>query len=106
MAHTARPLEEAPLPTILRWQEPHNPLPVRAVRLPARARPRTLGLESPPWLKTGLADRSFDFCGHVRALCADVVRRCPELGHIDVSRLLFGMSHGTLAGKACHLIAR
>jgi hypothetical protein len=37
-------------------------------------------------------DRPFDFCGHNRRLCADVVRHSEELRHIDVSRLLFGMT--------------
>jgi len=83
---------KASLPLVLRWQEPDNPLPVRAVRVPARSRPRTLGLEAPPWLATGPADRPFDFCSHIRRLCADVVRHCPELAHIDVSRLLFAMT--------------
>jgi predicted metallopeptidase len=36
-------------------------------------------------------DRPFDFCGHVRRLCADVVRQTPELRHIDVSRVLIGV---------------
>jgi hypothetical protein len=51
-----------------------------------------VGLEAPPWLRTGPEGQPFDFCGHVRRLCADVVRGCPELGHIDVSRLLFAVT--------------
>jgi hypothetical protein len=105
VAQTARPVDEVSLPTILRWQEPDNPLPVRAVRLPTRVRPRTLGLEAPPWLQTGPAGRPFDFCGSLRRLCADVVRRCPELGHIDISRLLFGMTQAR-SGQAHGLQAR
>jgi predicted metallopeptidase len=62
------------------------------VRVPGRARHQTAGLEAPPWLSTGPVDRSFDFSGRVRALCADIVRHCPELKHIDVSRLLVGMT--------------
>ena len=80
------------LPPVLRWGDPDHPLPVRAVKAPARSRPRPVGLEAPPWLSTGPADRPFDFCGHVRRLCADIVRHCPDLRHIDVSRLLFGMT--------------
>ena len=80
------------LPPILRWQQPERPLPVRAVRLPPRSRPRTIGLEAPPWLETGPTERPFDFCAHVRRLCADVAHRCDELRHIDVNRLLFGVT--------------
>ena len=75
MAQTARPLDEAPLPTILRWQEPDHPLPVRAVRC-RRGPARALGLEAPRGSRPARRSRPFDFCGHVRRLCADVVRRC------------------------------
>lgn len=102
MAKTVRRPDKLPL--IFRWQDPDQPLPVRAVRLPARSRARTLGVEAPPWFETGPAGEPFDFCGHVRRLGGDVVRRCPELGHIDVSRLLFavtqarsGQTHGLQA---------
>jgi predicted metallopeptidase len=74
------------------------------VRQPGGARPRRLGLEAPPWLVSGPDHRPFDFCGHVRQLCGDIVARTPELAHIDVSRLLFavtqarsGVTHGLQA---------
>ena len=92
MAQTARPVDEEVLPTILRRQEPGNPLPVRAVRLPGRSRPRTLGRESPPWLTHRSRRPPLRLLRPHAPPCADVVRRCPELGHIDVSRLLFGMT--------------
>jgi predicted metallopeptidase len=38
-------------------------------------------------------------------LTADVVRHCPELGHIDVSRLLFGITQAR-SGRAHGLQAR
>jgi hypothetical protein len=76
----------------LHWQQPHNPLPLCTVRWPARTRRPTMGLEAPPYHTSGPADRPFDFCSHVRALCADVVRHCHELQRIDVSRLLFGVT--------------
>ncbi len=85
------------LPQVLRWRQPDQPLPVRAVQLPRRARPRTLGLETPAWLDTGPVDRPFDFCAHVRRLCADVVQRCADLRHIDIGRLLFGMTQARSA---------
>jgi hypothetical protein len=64
---------------------------VRAVRLPPRSRRRP-GPEAPPWLPTGPAGEPFDFGLHARRLCADVVRHTPELRHVDVSRVLFGMT--------------
>ena len=81
-----------PLAPTLRWQHPNNPLPVRAVRQPAGSPIRTVGLEAPPWHTSGPADRPFDFCGAVGRLCADIARRCPELAHIEVPRLLIGMT--------------
>jgi hypothetical protein len=79
----------------LQWQE--ATLPVKAVRLPPDSSTRTLGLEAPPWWETGPVGEPFDFCGHVRRLCADVIRRCVELSHIDVSRLLFGITQARTA---------
>jgi predicted metallopeptidase len=81
-----------PLPHIFRWTAPHNPLPLRAVRVPPRSRPHRAPPAGGPPQDTGPFDRPFDFCGHVRRLCADVVRHTPELGHIDVSRLLFAVT--------------
>jgi hypothetical protein len=83
---------KARLPLVLRWGQPGRPLPARAVHVPKHGRRRTIGLEAPAWLATGPLDRPFDFCGHVRRLCADVVRHCAELRHIDMSRLLFGIT--------------
>jgi hypothetical protein len=80
------------LPAVLRWNDTENPLPVRPVRMPGRPGRRTYGLEAPPWLRTGPADRPFDFSSRVRRLCADICRRCEELQHIDVSRLLFAVT--------------
>jgi hypothetical protein len=80
----------ADLPLVLSWRRDRNPLPVRRVRAPGRA--RAVGAQAPPWHESGPTDRPFDFCGHVRRLCHDIARRCPELAHIDVDRLLFGMT--------------
>ena len=97
--------EEVPLPLELRWSAVDNPLPLRIVRLPARARRQTTGLEAPPWLATGPVDKPFDFCGHVRRLCADIVRHCAELKHIDILHLLFGMTQAR-SGRRHGLQAR
>jgi hypothetical protein len=93
------------LPLVLSWDRGANPPPVRAVRVPGRARVRPIGLEAPPWHDTGRTDRPFDFCDHVRRLCGDIARRCPELGHIDVSRLLFAMTQAR-SGRRHGLQAR
>lgn len=77
-------------PFILCWGELEDPLPVRAVRLPRG--PLAVGTEAPPWLESGPADQPFDFCGRVGRLCDDIVQRCEEFRHIDVSRLLFAMT--------------
>lgn len=84
--------EESSLPLELHWSAAANPLPRRAVRWPGRVRRPIIGLEAPPWLSTGPTHLPFDFAAHVQALCADIVRHCPELQHIDVSRLLIGMT--------------
>ena len=93
------------LPLELRWGGADNPLPVRPVRVPARARRRTAGLEAPPWYSTGPAGEPFDFSAHVRRLCADMVAHCPALSHVDVSRLLFGMTQAR-SGRHYGLQAR
>jgi len=76
-------------PFVLRWDASRRPLPRRAFRVPVRQRGRVLGLDAPPWHVTGPPDEPFDFCGHVRRLCADIAVRCPELAHVDVAKLLF-----------------
>jgi predicted metallopeptidase len=89
------PLSEAALerfPFVLRWDALRHPLRRRVVRAPARPRGRVLGSEAPPWLPTGPVDEPFDFCGHIERLCADIAIRCPELRHIDISRLLICMT--------------
>jgi hypothetical protein len=93
------------LPLVLSWGAADQPLPLRRVRRPPRSRPRTTNLEAPYWLSTGPPDQPFDFCGHVRRLCGDVVRHCLELRHIDVSRLLFAMTQAR-SGRVHGLQAR
>jgi hypothetical protein len=80
------------LPLVLRWQEPANPLPLRRIQAPQRHRRPSLTAQPPPWLDTGTPGLPFDFCGHMRRLCADMVRRSPALEHVDVSRLLFAVT--------------
>jgi predicted metallopeptidase len=84
------PLAQAPL--VRCWNGPADPLPVRSIRALARTRAHPLGLEAPPWLRTGPFGEPFDFCGHVGRLCADIVTRCASLYHVDISRLLFAVT--------------
>lgn len=95
----------AELPLELRWDHPRDPLPVRRVRFPRRSKARPVGLDAPPWLVTGPLNQPFDFSGHIRRLCESVVANCPELGHIDVLKLLFGMTQAR-TGRAHGLQAR
>ncbi len=73
-------------PIMLRWGDTAAPLPVRIIE--TRGGRCDYGLEAPPWLTTGPANRPFDFCGHMERLCADIVLRCSSLGHIDLGRVL------------------
>jgi hypothetical protein len=102
---TSQRTPPARLPLVLRFGGGHAPLPFRKVQLPLRSRRCVGNLESPSWLQTGPLDRPFDFCGHVRALCHDITRNCPELEHIDVSRLLFSMTQAR-SGRTNGLQAR
>jgi hypothetical protein len=49
-------------------------------------------LRSQPWLPTGPAGEAFDFCTHVRQLCADIVARNEPLRHVDLSRILLAVT--------------
>jgi hypothetical protein len=79
-------------PLVFRWGAPETPLPLRVVRGLKPLLPPLPGQEAPPWWRTGEAGQPFDFSGYVRRLCADIVQRSEPLRHIDVSRLLFGVT--------------
>lgn len=87
-------------PLTLHWKETGTPLPCR----PLRAHSQRPYFEPAPWIATGEPGLPFVFGDHLRALCADIVQRCPELQHVDVDRLLFtvtqarnGHAHGLQA---------
>jgi hypothetical protein len=89
-------------PYVLHWHRAGSPLPVRPVLAPAAARAHAPA--APAWLTTGPAGRPFDFCAHVRRLCADIAAHTPELAHVDIGRVLFaftqarnGRTHGLQA---------
>ncbi len=49
-------------------------------------------------LPAGTAQDGFDFTGHMRRLCADIVRRLPQLTHIDLSRVAISISQARKPG--------
>jgi hypothetical protein len=84
-------------PLILRWPD----LPVCIVR---GLRP-LVPQEVPLHHDTGPRDRPFDFCRHMRQLIADVITRCAELNHIDLARVLLGVTQAR-SGRSHGLQAR
>src|SRR5438045_3943371 len=105
MQTIAEEMLASPLPLVFHWSEPDNPLPVKIVRAPVRQGIRVLGMAAPPWLVSGPVDQPFDFCAAVGRLCTDIVRRCDALRHVDISRVLFGVTQAR-SGRAHGLQAR
>ncbi|GIW81571.1 MAG: hypothetical protein KatS3mg105_3378 [Gemmatales bacterium] len=77
------------LPLVVSWDE-SRPLPRRSIRGPVQA--LAPGMQAEPWHDSGPVDQPFDFCGRMRELCVDVVKRCNELGHIDLSKVLIAVT--------------
>jgi hypothetical protein len=77
-------------PLLLRWAEPHHPLPRRRVRAP-RGR-HTPTAPDAPWHDSGPADQPFDFCVAIRRLIADVVQRTPEFARVAPGEVLIGVT--------------
>ena len=99
---TVRRPQAPPLPLHYRW---NGPLPLRALRQPAR-QPRTpVWTGGQLWLDTGAWNQPFDFGEHTQRLMRDIVLRCPELARIDVSRVLVGVLQAR-SGQAHGLQAR
>lgn len=74
---------------VLRWDAVTRPLPVRRVQ--GSGRPQGAGGAPPA--------RPFDFCASMRRLCEDVASRCPDLWHVDVSRLLIAVTQARTGGR-------
>ncbi len=89
----------------LRWNDFDKPLPVLPLRPSARRRAPLPGTAPPPWHATGNSGQPFYFCDHMRRLCQDVAARCPELAHLDVGRILIGVTQAR-NGRAHGLQAR
>lgn len=85
-------------PFVLSWKGEGNPLPLYPIRAASRPLARIVGVDAPPWLDSGPTDQPFDFSGSVGRLCGDIVSRCKELAHVDVSRLLFGVTQARTGG--------
>jgi hypothetical protein len=92
-------------PFVCCWGEGANPLPVRVIHAPGQARPHPFAVTAPAWLPSGPPGQPFDFCGQIRRLCADIVRRSEALHHIDISRLLFAVTQAR-SGRTHGLQAR
>jgi hypothetical protein len=92
-------------PLVLEWQSPESPLPHRPIRSRTRGGAAAISLASPPYYSTGPIDQPFDFCGHIRRLSESIVLKTAELGHIDVSRVLFSVTQSR-SGRPHGLQAR
>lgn len=92
MPPVSTPARPRSLPHSFHWKHPDQPLPRLVVRQPSRTRPRTIGLEAPPWIPSGPPDEPFDFSAAISRLCGDIAQRCAELKHIDSSRMLVGIT--------------
>lgn len=92
-------------PFVCCWSENVRPLPLRVIRAPLRSGVHPLAFPTPVSPAAGPAERPFDFCGHVRHLCADIVRHCDTLRHVDIARLLFAVTQAR-SGRTHGLQAR
>ncbi|MFO0807065.1 MAG: putative metallopeptidase [Gemmataceae bacterium] len=92
-------------PFVVRWGDADDPTPVQTVR--RIGRPPSLGPteSAPPWLPTGPEGRPFDFCGYVRRLADSIVRRVPQLAHVQTGHVLFAFTQAR-NGRRCGLQAR
>jgi predicted metallopeptidase len=77
----------------MEWDAEFRPMPVHAVRAFRAAE------------SGDSACGQFDFSDHIHRLCLDIAERCPELGHIQPSRVLLGFTHSR-NGRAHGLQAR
>jgi hypothetical protein len=100
-----RPIEKPERhPLILRWQEPHDPLPHRVIQALGRA-------SSLPWFARSAVqsgqgtDEPFDFCIHVQRLVMDIALRCADFRHLKAPRILVSVTQAR-AGSKHGLLAR
>ena len=74
----------------LRWDDAGK-LPRRTLKATGQTAARPVQ-PAPPWLVSGDHDQPFDFCGYVGRLLADITARCPEMNHVDTSRILVAVT--------------
>jgi Putative phage metallopeptidase len=73
---------------ILRWQEPHDPLPVRVIQ-PTRPGRTLAWFEGQSSADSGQpAAEPFHFCVHVQRLLKDIALRCADFRHLQAMRIL------------------
>jgi hypothetical protein len=90
-------------PLILRWQEPHQPLPMRILQ--ARGKRQSSWFERSPTDSGQPAGAPFDFCAAIGRLTMDIAIRCPDFRHLQVPRILVTVTQAR-AGCAHGLQAR
>ena len=88
----------------LRWDDAWQAAQTDVEGLGPDDRPSRSGC--PPWLVSGDHNLPFDFCGHVGRLLVDITQRCPEMNHVNASRILVavtqarnGRKHGLQSGS-------
>jgi predicted metallopeptidase len=73
---------------VMRWR---GHAPVR--RLRALSAAKLAAIQEPnPAYASGPADQPFDFCGHIRRLLEDLVRRCPTVAHVQVPKIMLAVT--------------
>lgn len=90
-------------PLTLRWHEPQDPLPVRVIQAPRRA--RKLAWFEQAQVDTGPVDQPFDFCASMQRVVIDIAIRCEAFRHLQVPRILLTVTQAR-AGSAHGLQAR
>jgi hypothetical protein len=90
---------------ILRWQEPHDPLPVRVIQASRQPRP-IAWFEAHANAPSGQrADEPFDFCASIQRLATDITVRCADFRHLQIPRILVSVTQAR-AGSRYGLQAR
>lgn len=79
----------SPLPLLYHWGAGPGRKPFRRRFLKPQAAPPVL---APPWRQTGPEGVPFDFCAAMARLIVAIGTGCPDLGHVDGSRILLGVS--------------
>lgn len=79
-------------PLIRRWQEPHDPLPVRTIRTTKRKSLASWFAQHSPADSGQPVDQPFDFCAGVSRLVTDIAIRCHDFRHLQTPRILVSVT--------------